>query len=191
MSRREPLRDQIVAAAVDVTADGGWSAVTMARLAEQVGVSRQTVYNEVGTKPELAEAMVMRELARFLGGVEEAFDAAPDDLVAAVRGAASNVLTLARTNRLLQAIVSAQHGGGDELLPLLTTRSDGLVDTAKLVIARRLESYEVPLDERHLAAGIDMVVRLVLSHVMHPTGTPAETADDIAWIAGRTLAHPV
>jgi hypothetical protein len=32
-----------------------------------------------------------------------------------------------------------------------------------------------------------MVVRLVLSHVVHPTGSPAHTADDIAWISERTL----
>jgi hypothetical protein len=32
-----------------------------------------------------------------------------------------------------------------------------------------------------------MVVRLVLSHVMQPSGTPDETADDIAWIADRVL----
>jgi hypothetical protein len=32
-----------------------------------------------------------------------------------------------------------------------------------------------------------MVVRLVLSHVVHPVGEAAATADDIAWIASRTL----
>ena len=37
-------------AAVRLTAQIGWSQVTMARLAQEVGVSRQTVYNEVGTK---------------------------------------------------------------------------------------------------------------------------------------------
>ena len=47
----------------------------MARLAEEVGVSRQTVYNEVGTKPGLAEAMILSELDRFLGVVNRAFDA--------------------------------------------------------------------------------------------------------------------
>jgi hypothetical protein len=33
-----------------------------------------------------------------------------------------------------------------------------------------------------------MVVRVVLSHVMQPSDTPAETAASIAWIAGRVLA---
>jgi hypothetical protein len=31
------------------------------------------------------------------------------------------------------------------------------------------------------------VVRVVLSHVMQPSGPPAATADDIAWIAARVL----
>ncbi len=35
---------------------------------------------------------------------------------------------------------------------------------------------------------IDPVVRLVLSHMMEPSATPAKTADDIAWIAARVLA---
>jgi hypothetical protein len=32
-----------------------------------------------------------------------------------------------------------------------------------------------------------MVVRVVLSHVMQPTAAPADTADDLAWIAARVL----
>ena len=60
-------RERVVDAAVRLTAQIGWSQVTMARLAQEVGVSRQTVYNEVGTKPGLAEAMILRELDRFLG----------------------------------------------------------------------------------------------------------------------------
>ena len=46
----------------------------MARLADAVGVSRQTVYNEAGSKPLLARAMILRELERFLGLVTVAFD---------------------------------------------------------------------------------------------------------------------
>jgi hypothetical protein len=48
-------------------------------------------------------------------------------------------------------------------------------------------AYPIDIDDRHLDAAIDMVVRLVLSHVVHPLGEPAATADDIAWISGRTL----
>src|SRR5512144_2774934 len=118
------MRDRIVDAAAQLTVSEGWAGVTMARLADRVGVSRQTVYNELGNKHALAEAMVMRELERFLGVVGEAFDAHPDSLVDAIRAAARGVLELAQANQLLKAVVSATHGADTELLPLLTTDAD-------------------------------------------------------------------
>ena len=100
----------------------------MARLADAVGVSRQTVYNEVGSKPALAEAMVLEELARFLAVVEQAFDAEPDDLTRAIERSVRDVLTYARANTLLHAVVSATHGADTELLPLLTTNAGSLLE---------------------------------------------------------------
>ncbi|MDI6911379.1 TetR family transcriptional regulator [Nocardioides sp.] len=180
-------RSRIVDAAVAMTVEAGWSRVTMAALAERVGVSRQTVYNEVGTKPGLAEAMIHQELDRFLGVVSAAFDQHPDDLVGAVRAASAGVLELAQDNRLLHAVVSATHGADTELLPLLTTHAESLLTAAKLVVADRLTPYQLGLEGRRLEAAIDMVVRVVLSHVMQPSGSPDGTADDIAWIAARVL----
>jgi AcrR family transcriptional regulator len=187
---RSHQRQRIVAAAARLTTRSGWSAVTMSRLADEVGVSRQTVYNEVGSKPELAEAMILDELARFLALVHQAFDQHPDDLVQAIRSAARAVLELAQDNTLLRAVVSATHGADTELLPLLTTHAQPLLSTAKTVIADRLAPFALPFDERRLAAAIDVIVRVVLSHVMQPTDTPQRTADDIAWIAGRVLQQP-
>ena len=182
-----PLRERLLAAAVQLTTAVGWAKVTMARLADEVGVSRQTVYNEIGTKNDLAEAMVMRELDRFLTGVARAFDENPDDLIGAIRDSARRVLTYAQDNALLHAVVSATHGADTELLPLLTTHSEYLLEGAKQVVAERVAGYDVDLPPGRLEASIDMVVRLVLSHVMQPSGDPAQTGDDIAWIAERVL----
>ncbi|UYM07197.1 TetR/AcrR family transcriptional regulator [Solicola gregarius] len=180
-------RGRIIAAAARITTESGWSDVTMARLASEVGVSRQTVYNEIGAKDALAEAMVLTELQRFLGVVEEAFEVSPHDLVDAIRAAAYGVLDLALDNRLLQAIVSATHGASTELLPLLTTHSGSLLATAKEVVARRMRTYEIPLDADRLDALVDLVVRTVLSQVMQPNKSPARSADDLAWLADRVL----
>ncbi|KRB76564.1 TetR family transcriptional regulator [Nocardioides sp. Root190] len=181
------LRDRLLEAAVAIMTTAGWGRVTMARLADEVGVSRQTVYNEIGTKNDLAEAMVMRELDRFLAGVAQSFDENPGDLIGAIRDSARRVLKYAQDNALLHAVVSATHGADTELLPLLTTHSEYLLEGAKFVVAERVASYDIPLPEGRLEASIDMVVRLVLSHVMQPSGDPAKTADDIAWIAERVL----
>ncbi|MDQ6642225.1 MAG: TetR family transcriptional regulator [Actinomycetota bacterium] len=181
-----PLRIRLVQQASELTSNEGWSAVTMARLAEVVGVSRQTVYNEVGGKPALAEAMVLHELALFLGQVDDAF-ATNLDVVDAIRAASRGVLETARTNPLLRAILSASHGAGTDLLPLLTTHSEALLETATTVIRGHLDRFDLDIEGTQLDVGIDMVVRLVLSHVMQPGDSPARTADDIAWIADQVL----
>jgi AcrR family transcriptional regulator len=179
--------DRIVAAAVELTTESGWAAITMNKLADRVGVSRQTVYNEIGSKPQLAEEMVLRELALFLAGVERAFDDHPDDLVGAIRAACRGVLELAQDNRLLKAVVSATHGADTELLPLLTTHSEPLLETAKAVVRARVAVYDVTLPPGRLDAAIDLIVRVVLSHVMQPSGSPQSTADDIAWLSAQVL----
>ena len=187
VQRDRSIRDRLVAAAIGFTVDHGWSALTMAKLADRVGVSRQTVYNELGAKPQLAEAMVMRELDGFLQAVDAAFGRHPDDLVEAIRDAATQALRLADRNPLLHAVLSSSQGADSDLLPLLTTHSAPVLAVAGRMIRARVAAYDVDLPGDRLESLIDIVVRLVLSHVMQPAGTPEETADTIAWIAGRVI----
>ncbi|HET6709071.1 TetR family transcriptional regulator [Amycolatopsis sp.] len=180
-------RRPIIAAAIELTARSGWQSVTMARLAELAGVSRQTVYNEIGSKAALAEAMVTHELDGFLSVVGAAFDRHPDDLIEAIYDAVRGVLELADDNTLLRAIVSATHGTAPELLPLLTTDAGALLTQAKTMLAVRVAAYRPPLADDRVAVVIDLVVRAVLSHVMQPSDTPARTADALAWVVARVL----
>ena len=55
------------------------------------------------------------------------------------------MLTVARGNPLLHAVVSATHGADTDLLPLLTTHSHSLLTVAKAVILERIPPYDVPL----------------------------------------------
>jgi AcrR family transcriptional regulator len=180
-------RERLLEQAAELTRAGGWQAITMARLADRVGVSRQTVYNEIGSKRQLAEAMIMHELEVFLRAVDAAFEEHPDDLVEAIREAAARVLEMAGTNPLLHAVLSASHGAESSLLPLLTTQVDPLIEAAHGLVRRHLDTYDHGLDEHRVDPMVDMVIRLVLSHVTAPSTSPRETADNIAWIAARVL----
>lgn len=186
----ETLRERLLVAGIDLTVAHGWSWVTMERLAAAGGVSRRTVYNEVGTRKELAEAMVLHELDRFLRVVDAGFDDHPDDLVAAIRAAVSSVLELAEQHPLLRSIVAVAQGGSSELLPLLTTDSSELVATVKAVIFPRLLSYADDvrtLDGPQLDFTVDLLVRLVVSHIVRPDRTPQESGARIAWLCARLL----
>ena len=189
------VRAQLIEAAATITCESGWAAVTMGKVANRAGFSRQTVYNEVGSKPALGQAMVMRELDRFLAAVEEELDS-HDDLVEAIRSAADRILRMAKANPLLDAVLASAHGvsrgerGSDnELLPFLTTDAAPLISAATGVIAERLPVRfpDTGLDEREATIAIDSVVRLVLSHVMQPGDEPTRTADAIAWIVSRVV----
>ena len=182
--------ERILAAAAEMTAELGWSGVTMAALAERVGVSRQTVYNEWGSRDRLAEAMVLRELGAFLDEVDAGFDAHPDDLESAVADAISRVLGLARVNPLLRAIVTATHGAETELVPLLTTRADVVIAVASERVRDRLASY--PGVRRAVVdVTVDVLVRTVLSHVMQPTTDPAKVPGELSGIVMTVLCPPV
>ena len=163
--------ERILACAAEMTADLGWSGVTMAALAERAGVSRQTVYNEWGSRDRLAQAMVLRELGAFLDEVDAGFDSHPDDLGAAIAEAIARVLGLARVNPLLRAIVTATHGAETELVPLLTTRADVVIAVASERVRDRLAGYP-GVRGSAVNVTVDLLVRTVLSHVMQPSGHP-------------------
>ena len=193
-----PVAERVLDAAATLTTGDGWGAVTMAKVAGLAGVSRQTVYNEYGAKPSLGQAMVLRELDRFLAVVARELES-HDDLVEAIRAAARATLTVARDNPLLNRVLASAHqvgaaggpgapGADNELLPFLTTDAGPLVEAAKEVITARLTRFpDLAMSPAELDAAIDAVVRLVLSHVMQPAGTPERTADDLAWIVARVL----
>lgn len=180
-------RDQVVDAAIRITAEEGWTAITMSRLAAEVGVSRQTVYNEVGSKRLLAEAMVLTELAGFLAVVDRAFDENAD-AVAAVRQAVRRVLTMGRTHPLLAAILAPGSGAESDLLPALTTRAATVIELATSTVEARLAEAAAHLGRRERRATADVIVRTVLSHLVQSDNSPRRAADDVAWVASRLLA---
>ena len=184
------LRLRILDAAAELTATEGWSAITMVKLGDLAGVSRQSVYNEVGSKPALAEALVMRELEGFLGAVDAELKTAPT-LPTAIERASEAVFVRAADNPLLLAIASSAHGNSSDLLPFLTTNSQALIATASDLISLRIRELfpTVAIGDKELTIAVDAIVRLVLSHVMQPSGTPADEAAAVAWIATRLLGN--
>ncbi len=178
------LREQMLDAAKAIIEKSGWGAVTMGKLAAAVGVSRQTVHTEVGTKHRLAESLVQRELVDFLSFVRVRL-AAETDLVAGIRSAAQGVLEQGEQNLLLRTVLgsgSISNETDGELLKLMTIDSGFIVETAvEAVRANVLELYApLPFAEDELAIAAESIVRLVLSHLVRPSKPPAEAAADIA-----------
>lgn len=171
-------RERVLDAASDLITTEGWSALTMTRVGETAGVPRQSLYKEVRSKGELGEAVVRREVERFLALISEQLEAHPDDLTGGIVEAMAASLEAGKHNALLKAILQP---GESELLELLTTRPDAVL--AQVVAALRDQLREgagADLDPATLDALLDTVVRLTLSHLLQPTVEVAVARERIA-----------
>ncbi|MDQ1698507.1 MAG: hypothetical protein QOG34_370 [Frankiaceae bacterium] len=186
MTQPPTTRDALLAAAYDAAVSGDWARTRMVDVAAAAGVSRQTLYNEFGSKDALAQAMAMREVEQFIAGTEAALEAAdPDDPIDAVAAAALYTLQQAADNPLLKAALTDSTG---DLLSFLTTRGEPTHAAAVASFTRYYSTHfpELPADDIALAA--ETITRLTISYLVVPSDVPAETlAVRLADVARRFL----
>ncbi|WP_236795387.1 TetR/AcrR family transcriptional regulator [Amycolatopsis sp. GM8] len=174
------LRERILDAGVELICAEGWDHVTMAQLARRVGVSRQMVYKEIGARDTLARAIVTRHADRFLDGVIERLRAHGADIAGGSTDAVDYVLRTAAGDPLIKAIVSAGHGGRQDLLPLLTTEPGPVLDRAVRVVLH--EARELYPGVPRLPELVEVVVRLTLSHLVQPSGPVEQATCQVEWL---------
>ncbi|MEQ4499406.1 TetR/AcrR family transcriptional regulator [Nocardioides kribbensis] len=81
-SRSESSADRMLAAALDLLAEGGLAAVTIAAVARRAGTSNGSLYHRFGDRTGLLVAAQARALARIEAATSASFaaaDAEPDD----------------------------------------------------------------------------------------------------------------
>lgn len=185
-------RESLLDAAYTALARRPWSAVRMVDVAAAAGVSRQTLYNEFGSKDGLARALVRREADGYLAGVERALagQGEPSERLTAVVEWTS---LAARENALVRAVLT---GSWSERLPApppaavpssssvpAQRRADGPLPTprdfVRIVRDRAVSALAgptaTPADAAELALACELVVRLALSCVAAPPGEAGVT----------------
>ena len=184
---KQLLRDTVLDAAGALMRERPWAKVTMAEVARQAGVSRQTVYNEFGGRRELGQAYVLREGDRFIREVEAVIAAHAGEPRVALARAFETFLAAAEHNPLVAAI--AGHEGGEELLALVTVHGGDLLAVATGRLAALLQRTwpQVTLTDARIVS--DCLVRLAISHAALPGGPSADVAD-CAGFAVAVIAVP-
>ncbi|MFE9771008.1 TetR/AcrR family transcriptional regulator [Streptomyces sp. NPDC005931] len=178
-------RESLLDAAHRALALRPWSAVRMVDVAAAAGVSRQTLYNEFGSKDGLARALVRREADGYLAGVDRALTGSTDPRERLTATAEWTAAT-ARDNALVRAMLT---GCWNERLPAPTLarvpstsavpaqrRADGPLpspgDFVALVRDRAVTALAGPgvprADTADLTRCCELVVRLALSCVTAP-----------------------
>lgn len=189
VAARELLRDSLLDATRDLLRDRSWADVTMADVAAAAGVSRQTLYNEFGSRQEFAQAYVLREGDRFVAAVEDALRAKIADPADALAAAFEVFLTAAAYDPFVRMVVAGD--ASRELLSLVTTEGEPLLARTVERLAEIIVSLwpQAPGAEAQLLS--EAVVRLAISYAALPGGPASMTADSVARILGpyieRTL----
>jgi AcrR family transcriptional regulator len=176
---RSLLRDTVITAVDDLVRARGWSATTMSDVAAAAGVSRQTLYNEFGSRPALVEAYIAREIDVLVGQVTDAVRANADDAHRALRLAFALFLKLASDEPVVQIIVNNAEEG--ELHRLLTGLGQALAGERVATLIPEIWP-QVGVDDARLLA--ETLVRLAISHALLPNQDPAAVAEGV----GRMLA---
>ena len=178
----EVLHDSLLDAACQELRERRWQDITMADVALAAGVSRQTLYNEFGSRAEFAQALVLREAARLLQGTRDAVIGHREEPARALSAAFDVFLDAAAANPLIRAVMADDGAGA--LLALLTTHGGELVaDAAEQLTAIIVEGWpRVRRADAELLS--ECLVRLAISYAVLPHGSSRITADSVATLLG-------
>ncbi|MFF9338396.1 MULTISPECIES: TetR/AcrR family transcriptional regulator [unclassified Streptomyces] len=180
-------REALLDAALTALARHPWSAVRMADLAVAARVSRQTLYNEFGSKEGLARALVRREADAYLDGVRRLL-AAPGPSARTLAAVAEWTVVRAGDRPILRALLT---GAWTEGLPRPRPARPG-APPAPVPAQRRADAGPPAPGEllattalcagERWAAGCELALRLAVSHVVAPALPPeGQWAEPDSW----------
>jgi AcrR family transcriptional regulator len=179
-----PTRLRLLDATRELLREQPWEAIRMADVAARAGVSRQTLYKELGSREELAQAFVLREADRFLEAVAGTVAAHAGDPHAALTAGFDVFLAAAAEDPLVRAVV---FGGAGELLALVTTQGRPLVQRAAEQLAEVIAATwpQIAADDAGLLA--EALVRLGISYAALPAGPANLTGASVTRLLGPFL----
>lgn len=174
--RADPTSERILDAALEQFAANGIRRTSMDDVAKAAQIARSGVYRYFGSKSELIQAALMRELGRYLAELETAIADMEVFADIAVEGFVVTLEFIRRSPILGELLLT----DSDELLPYLTIRGGSIVKAATAFLVDRLrtatQSTADPQTQEELA---ETAVRLAISFVLHRDSC-VDLDDDIA-----------
>jgi AcrR family transcriptional regulator len=183
VAARDLLRSTVLDAVREELRTRSWAEVKMADVAKLAGVSRQTLYNEFGSRGDLAQAFVLREADHFLDAVQQAVIANRDDPVAALGAAFEVFLTTAAEDPLVRSLLGGG-AGAEELLPLVTTQGEPVLERATTRLNAFLLEGWPSIDPEKTLLLAEATVRLAISYAALPAGPAGMTGEAVARLLG-------
>ncbi len=191
MSGEALLRDSVLDAMRRELLGKDWSAITLTDVARTAGVSRQTIYNEFGSRQGLAQGYALRLADRLVDDVSRAVDDHIGDLYAAFLDGFRSFFTASAADPLVVSLLSGK--AKSDLLQIITTDSGPIIThcSQRLTVALTHSWVRPGADEAGVLARA--IVRLAMSYVSMPPeadhDVPADLAQLMTPFAERYAGH--
>ncbi|HTZ42677.1 MAG TPA: TetR family transcriptional regulator [Jatrophihabitans sp.] len=182
---RREVRERALEVARRLTVERGWQQVRFVEVADEVGVSRPTMYSEFGNKAGLGEALVLAETDTFLTGLLATLADESANLNSAAKAALRYTMLAASENPLLHGVLT--NAGDRDLLRLLTSKSGPVLPIAVTVLTDWFREHFPQVPEPIFGELIEALVRLTLSHLTQPTHELPEALSSLERITDLVL----
>jgi AcrR family transcriptional regulator len=175
---RALLRDSVLDAMRELLLTRDWSAITLADVARAAGISRQTIYNEFGSRQGLAQGYALRLADRLVDLVEAAIYDNVGDIYAAFLEGFRAFFTESAADPLVISLLTGV--AKPDLLQLITTDSGPIIThCSDRLTSSFIHSWvKVSADDAGILARA--IVRLAISYVSMPPEADHDVAADLA-----------
>lgn len=172
------LRDTVLDAMRRELRARDWSAITLSDIARTAGVSRQTIYNEFGSRQGLAQGYALRLADRLVDDVSRAIDDHVGDIHAAFLDGFRAFFAASAADPLVSSLLSG--AAKPDLLAIITTDSGPIITRCSNRLTAAVMHSWVQPDESDAAVLSRAIVRLALSYVSMPPEADRDAAADLA-----------
>jgi AcrR family transcriptional regulator len=172
------LRDSILDGMRELLLTRDWSSITLSDVAKAAGISRQTIYNEFGSRQGLAQGYALRLADRLVDAVAKAIDGNVGDVYAAFLEGFRDFFTESAADPLVISLLTGTTK--PDLLQLITTDSGPIITRCSARLTEAFMHSWVRASEEDAGVLARAIVRLAMSYVSMPPEADHDVARDLA-----------
>jgi AcrR family transcriptional regulator len=175
---RALLRDSILDGMRDLLLSRDWSATTLADVARAAGISRQTIYNEFGSRQGLAQGYALRLADRLVDAVDDAIRGNVGNVYSAFLQGFRRFFADSASDPLVISLLNGE--AKPDLLQLITVDSAPIITHCSQRLTTTFAESWVKASDEDAGVLARAIVRLAMSYVSMPPEADHDVADDLA-----------
>jgi AcrR family transcriptional regulator len=172
------LRDSILDGMRELLLSRDWSSITLSDVAKAAGISRQTIYNEFGSRQGLAQGYALRLADRLVDQIEDAIGGNIGDIYAAFLQGFRDFFAESASDPLVISLLTGTTK--PDLLQLITTDSAPIITRCSARLTETFMNSWVRTSEEDAGVLARAIVRLAMSYVSMPPEADHDVARDLA-----------